>query len=391
MEMQGLKTALIGKIREYQNAAFALSDQMAREPELGGEEFKSSAAIVQLLRNSGIEVEYPFAGIPTAFCGRIAPERQRRAALLTEYDALRGLGHACGHCASGSGSVLAALAFHALRDEYPFGVDIIGTPDEEFGGLKAVQADKGVFDQYDFAAMVHMGPNTSAEVSFLALDGLGLKWHGASAHAASGPWEGRNALNAARLFFDAVDMMRQHVIPEARMHGIIKDGGAASNIVPDLTEVEFVTRAPRRTDLDEITAWVKDCARAAALATRTEVEIFPICPSYCDLYVSDLEKRALERCFCELNIDFVPGKSGMTGSSDIGNVDCRCPAFHPMLSIGKPYACHTHEFAAAMLSEETHQAIAAAASLLAVLVTNLYGEPDTLEAIRADHRAYRGY
>lgn len=244
MEMQKLKAALLEKLREYQDAAFALSDAMAREPEIGGQEYKSSAAIVKLLRDSGMEVEYPFAGLETAFRGRICPERPRRVALLAEYDALRGQGHACGHCASGSSSVLAALALHALRDSYDFGVDIIGTPDEEFAGQKAAMADQGIFDGYDFAAMVHMGPSTAAGASYIALDGLGIKWHGAPAHAAAAPWTGRNAFNAARLFFDAVDMMRQHLLPEARLHGIIKEAGTASNIVPDLAEVEFLTRAP---------------------------------------------------------------------------------------------------------------------------------------------------
>lgn len=388
--MNGLKEKLCAKIKEFSPLAFALSDGMAREPELGLQEHKSSAAIVALLREHGIEVEYPFAGYETGFRGQIAPERRQRMALLAEYDALRGLGHACGHCASGSSSVLAALAFQALRDEYSFGVDIIGTPDEEYSGAKAVMAKQGVFDGYDFVAMVHMGPETTAAVQFIALDGIGVKWHGRPAHAASEPWSGRNALNAARLFLDATDAMRQHIIPEARIHGIIKNGGAASNIVPELAEVEFLTRAPRRKDLDDITAWVKDCARAAALATRTEAEIFPLCEPFHELYVSKLEKQAVEQCFRELGLDYAD-EVGMSGSSDIGNADYHCPAFHPIMSIGKPYTCHTKEFAQAMPTPETHQAIVNAASVLAVLTADLYGDPEKLRAIQADHRAYRGY
>lgn len=388
--MNDLKEKLCAKIKEFSPLAFALSDGMAREPELGLQEHKSSAAIVALLRKHGIEVEYPFAGYETAFRGRIAPERKQRMALLAEYDALRGLGHACGHCASGSSNVLAALAFQALRDEYSFGVDIIGTPDEEYSGAKAEMADQGIFDSYDFVAMVHMGPETTAAVQFIALDGIGVKWHGRPAHAAGEPWSGRNALNAARLFLDATDAMRQHIIPDARIHGIIKNGGAASNIVPELAEVEFLTRAPRRKDLDDITAWVKDCARAAALATQTEAEIFPLCKPFHELYVSKLEKEAVEQCFRELGLDYVD-EIGMTGSSDIGNADCHCPAFHPIMSIGKPYTCHTKEFAQAMPTPETHQAIVNAASVLAVLTADLYGDPEKLRAIQADHRAYRGY
>lgn len=388
---QELKNGLLEKIEALSPAAFALSDRMAREPELGSEEYKSSAAIVALLRENGIEVEYPFAGFATAFRGRIAPERRSRMALLTEYDALRGLGHACGHCASGSSSVLAALAFASMVEEFDFGVDIIGTPDEEFLGIKADMAELGVFDNYDFVAMAHMGPHTTAEVQFLALDGIGIRWHGKPAHAAGEPWAGRNALNAARLFLDAVDMMRQHIKPDVRLHGCIKNGGIASNIVPELAEIEFLTRAPKRTELNDVTAWVKDCAQAAALATRTEAEIFPLCKSYHELYVSELEKEAMVECFRELGLDYRAGEIGMTGSSDIGNADYRCPAFHPTVSIGKPYTCHTQEFADAMLSEETHRAIVRAASLLALLTIKLYTDPKRLQAIRADHKAYRGY
>ncbi len=388
--MDQLKEKLLHRIRAYAPLAVELSDGMAREPETGLQEYKSSAAIVSLLRGHGIPTECPFAGFETAFIGRIAPERKRRMALLAEYDALRGLGHACGHCASGSASVLAALAFQDFRDEYDFGVDIIGTPDEEFTGTKCLMANQGIFDGYDFVAMVHMGPETRATAQFIALDGIGVKWHGKPAHAAAQPWTGRNALNAAYLFMNMTDAMRQQIIPEARIHGIIKNGGAASNIIPELAEVEFLTRAPRRKDLDGITAWVEDCARAAALATQTEAEIFPLCEPFHELYNSPLKTEATLRCFRELGLEFTE-EPGLNGSSDIGNADYRCPAFHPIMGIGKPYSVHTQEFADAMPTPETHQAIVSAASVLAVLTANLYAEPETLRAIQDDHRAYRGY
>lgn len=120
------------------------------------------------------------------------------------------MGHACGHCASGSASVLSALALNAIKEQLPFGVDIISTPDEEINGAKCIMADQGIFDAYDFAIMVHMGGANLIDVNFIALDGLQFIWTGVAAHAASAPEQGRNALNAARLFMDATDMMRQH-------------------------------------------------------------------------------------------------------------------------------------------------------------------------------------
>ncbi|MBQ1430219.1 MAG: M20 family peptidase, partial [Firmicutes bacterium] len=138
-----LREALVAQAERFAAEAIALSDSIADEPEISAQEYKSSQKIVDVLRNHGIETEYPFHGFSTAFKGVINPEKEHRMCLLTEYDALRGLGHACGHCASGSASVLAALALNELRDQLDFGVDIIGTPDEEFLGDKAMMAEDG--------------------------------------------------------------------------------------------------------------------------------------------------------------------------------------------------------------------------------------------------------
>lgn len=391
MNEKTLKDLLLGKAEKYTEEIFRLNDFMAENPETGSEEYQSSAAIVQLLRAHGIETEYPFAGFETAFKGRINPEKENRMALLAEYDALPGIGHACGHCASGSGSVLAALVFNEVKDELDFGVDIIGTPDEEISGIKCLMADQGVFDGYDFAIMVHMAGCNAAQVDFIALDGLGFKWHGKPAHAAGAPEKGRNALNAARLFMDATDMMRQHVIQEARLHGFIKNGGTASNVVPDFAEIEFLTRAPRRADLNDITEWVRDCARAAALATRTEVEIFPVGEPFHELHISKLGRRLMESCFDEMGLEYDKEGSAMTGSSDIGNVDYRCPAFHPVVSIGKPYDPHTREFAGEMTKPGAHTAIVNAADMMLHMAARLYGDPELMQKVKAEHKAYRGY
>ena len=366
----------------------ALSDWMALHPELGSQEFESSRKIVELLRNHGLAVEYPFGGLATAFRARINPHAKRRAALLAEYDALPELGHACGHCASGSASVMAALALHGIREQIDAGIDLIGTPDEEILGRKAFLADAGIFNEYDFAAMVHMGPYSMAKTSFLALDGTTIKFFGLASHAAMAPEQGRNALNAARLFFDAVDMMRQHIIPEARIHGYIKRGGSASNVVPDFTEIEFLSRAPQRAQLNDITAWVYDCARAAALATRTRCEISLCGPPYHDLFISPAGEKIVSECFAELGIGIT--ESQASGSSDIGNVDYICPAFHPMMSIGQALLCHTAEFGRAMTGAGVHRAIVDSAKLLLSLIFKLYGDPAALAELQRQHREYRG-
>lgn len=368
----------------------ALSDRMALNPETGGQEFESSKMIVELLRKAGIETEYPFCDMPTAFRARINPGREPRCALLAEYDALRGFGHACGHCASGSASLMAALALNSVKDELDFGVDLIGTPDEEILGCKATMADKHVFDGYAFAAMVHMAAENMAVSNFIALDAMTIEFFGQAAHAAAQPEKGRNALNAARLFFDAIDMMRQHIPQSARLHGYIIEGGKASNIVPDYSSIEFLSRAPQRAQLNGITEWVRDCVKAAALATHTEYKMSPLGEPFHDLYISPSGGKLLAGIFSDMGLEYTNPGEGGSGSSDIGNVDYICPAFHPNMGIGKGLCPHTAPFAAAMTGEGAHTAIIRSAEYLIRLCFALFFHPDTLKRITDEHDAYRG-
>jgi metal-dependent amidase/aminoacylase/carboxypeptidase family protein len=236
--------------------------------------------------------------------------------------------------------------------------------------------------------MAHMNHVNCARSEFLALDCTVLKFFGAPAHAAASPELGRNALNAARLFFDAVDMMRQHVVSDARLHGFIRKGGTASNVGPDYAEVEFMSRSFQRAQLNDITAWVYEIGEAAAKATRTRVEIAPYGLSYDDLYTSPAGEALMNACFAELGMDAVPALS--SGSSDIGNVDYVIPAFHPMISIGQDCLVHTAEFGKAMTDPRTHTAILNAAKWLITLVFKLYGTPGCLEEVTRQHHAYRG-
>ena len=377
-------------IPSLEQEAYELNDYLADHPELSGEEYESSKIIVELLRKHGLEVEYPFAGLDTAFRAQINPEKKHRVALLTEYDALPEIGHACGHCASGSASVLAGLSLYKIASELDFGIDIIGTPDEEVHGGKCMMCESGAFDGYDFAAMAHMAGENASLINFIALDGMIIKFRGVGAHAAQAPHEGRNALNAARLFFDAIDMMRQHIIPEARIHGYIRNGGTASNVVPGYAEIEFLTRAPKREQLNDITQWVHDCAKAAALATRTECEIEAYGKPFNEVYISPAGLDLMDECFTELGMSNSKYHVGMIGSSDIGNVDDICPAFHPLVSIGPPFNVHTKEFSAAIKDELAHQAINNAAKLLLSITLKLYGESGRLDELKKQHKEYYG-
>ena len=372
-----------------QEEIIALNDYMAHNPEIGSQEFESSKRMVEWLRREDIEVIYPYFDLPTAFLATINPGKEQTCALLAEYDALRGLGHACGHCASGCASLLAALSLNRVKEQLDFTLKLMGTPDEENNGRKATLANRGVFEGIDFAAMVHMGGVSRSDVSFIALDGWKIEFFGKAAHAAAAPEQGANAFNAARLFFDAVDMMRQHVVQGSLMHGFIVKAGDAPNIVPDYANIEFLSRSAKRNDLNNISEWVKECANAAALATRTKVKIERLGEPFHDLYVSPAGKELMDGIFEDMGLPYEIEAEKGAASSDIGNVDYICPAFHPIMGIGQNLAWHTQAFADAMTDERAHRAIIDSAEYLIRLVLKLYLQPELRAKVVQQHRAYR--
>lgn len=371
-------------ISKYLEEVIGLNNYLSDNPEIGGQEYKSSKKIVELLRKYKIEVEYPFLQTPTAFRGIINKGEKNKAAILVEYDALRGIGHACGHCASAAISVLSALVLNDMAKDIPAEIHIIGTPDEEMRGGKVPMANAGVFDNMDFAVMMHMSSSNVVYSGTLALDAYKIEFHGKPAHAASIPWKGRNALNGARLFLDAIDMMRQHVKDDVRLHGYISKGGDASNVVPHYASLEMLVRARDRKYLDEVSAWVKDCATGAALATRTSFTWSEIGEKYDSLRRNKAGEDVLIGLFEEAGLALVDMSDKSGGSSDIGNVSQRTPAFHPYISIGDKISVHTEEFALAMKTQKNYKAIEDGGEIIAKFIRDIYKTPGVLESIRAE-------
>lgn len=376
-------------IDKYAKEIVGLNDFLADNPEIGGEEFKGSKRIVELLEGHGFEVEYPYLKMDTSFKTSINKGKKNKVAILVEYDALRGLGHACGHCASGSISILAALVLNEIKDEIDAQIDIIGTPDEEINGAKAYMANQGVFNEYDLAIMIHMSDKNAVYTQYLALDAYEIEFTGKPAHAAGAPWEGRNALNALRLTFDSVDMLRQHVKDDVRIHGYIIEGGVASNVVPEFASAEFLTRAKEREYLDDISSWLMDCAKGAALATRTTVEINQLGEKFHELSRKITGDKILEEIYTDLGLELIDLSNEIGGSSDIGNVDYFCPAFHPFLSIGEDYGVHTKEFADSMKNKKTHEAIIIGGEIIVRFIMKVIEDPKLLKAIKDEHKLNR--
>lgn len=359
-----------------------LNDYIADHPELSGQEFETSKKIVGFLKEKLYNVEYPFNNMDTAFRAIFGKNNHhRKIALLAEYDALPEIGHACGHSAICSISILSALALEKLQDSLDADIHIIGTPAEETYGGKCIMVEDGIFDQYNFAILVHPNNFSAPKVNLLALDSAIYDFYGKTAHAAAAPWEGNNALNASRLLFDGIDMLRQHVKPDVRIHGVINNGGIAANIVPDYTRVSMYTRSADRHYLNEITKKVDKIAECAAIMTDcTFKKNIPDKP-FDNLKSNPVVEDVISDTFTELGIPFEHGDA-LFGSSDIGNVSFKCPAFHPVLKVCDA-PLHTADFAKKMKSDEVHNAIRAGALLIAYTVVKVFSDSALYEEMQS--------
>lgn len=372
-------------IESYKKLCNDLNDYLADNPEVSGEEFESSRKIVEILRGQGYQVEFPFAGYETAFKATYGDKKHsRKIAIMTEYDALPGIGHACGHCISAAISILTGLSLKEMQEDLDVDIDIIGTPIEETDGAKCTMVKKGVFDQYDMALMVHLYGENLLAPRLQALDSYIYKFYGKSAHAAAAPWEGQNALNGVQLMFHATDMLRQHVKPDVRMHGVVRDGGLAPNIVPETASAEFYIRSMSREYLNDLMKKIDDCARGAAVATQTTFEKITTAESYDNLKENHTGMSVLAEIYDELGLELGDTEK-VFGSSDAGNVSMVCPTFHPILQIVDPtVAIHTREFADAVKSPRAYEAIIKGSKILILQILKIFTDRDKFEAMKSD-------
>lgn len=369
-----LKKLIEERISENLQDAITLSDYMADNPEVSAEEFKSSEKIVELLRSRGFDVEYPFCNIPTAFKGVYGSnDHKHKVAILAEYDALPEIGHACGHNISSSISALAAISLKDLQDELDTDIHIFGTPEEEADGAKCRMVDAGAFDGYDLAIMVHLYDRNLVTCKLLAINSFIITFTGKAAHASAAPWEGANALNGAQLAMHAIDMLRQHVTPDVRMHAVYRNGGAAPNVVPEKASFEIFIRALDRAYLNTVIEKVHNCAKGAAIATGTEVDIFENSHQYDDLKYNSEGVEALREVYGELGLDIIDSDDFLFGSSDIGNVSYKCPTFHPTIQlVERETAIHTREFEEKVKSQKAHESLQLGAEIIALDIAKIF-------------------
>lgn len=386
MTYEEMKGKIFSAIEKHHDELVELNNHIFEHPEVSGEEYETSKKIVETLRGYGYETEYPFAGLDTAFRAVYGENQHKyKIALLTEYDALPEIGHACGHCLSGCMSILAGLATRELQDELNADVHILGTPNEEVDGAKCTMTAAGIFEEYDMAIMVHLYNSSLIEPKLQCLASDLYCFHGKAAHASAAPWEGHNAFNAAQLMFHAIDMQRQHTKPDAQFHGIIRNGGEAPNIVPEEVTAEVYIRCLDRDYLNVLIDRVADCAEGAAIATQTTWDKTPTAQTYINMKPNPTGAAALYEISDELGIDINGDRDKLFGSSDIGNVSYACPAFHPCLQVSDfDTPIHTREFASLMKTERAYKALDDGAKILALQVAKIFGDEAKVKAMKED-------
>lgn len=389
---------MIGKIKEkvnyYIDKCKEIADYLTENPEISGEEENACKYITSFLKERGYNLTTPYANMPNSFLAvnsERAGENVKKAAFLCEYDALPEIGHACGHSMSCATSILAGLVINDAFKDLPIRIDIIGTPAEECIGGKIIIGENGGFDGYEFVAMVHMYNEDITQFNVLASNDRYITFNGKSAHASAAPENGLNALNAARLFMDAMDMWRQHVPNDCQIHGIVVKGGDAPNIVPDKVVLDYYFRAASMEKLKMLNEKARICADGASIATGTTFEMEQRYPDYGELFCNAFKHDYIKELFQEVNRCAIIQEKAQ-GSSDAGNADFIVPVFHPMIDVtnhNKTILVHEKKFEELMHKESAYKALEDGAIILARLAYRMATEEDLMSRIKEDHKKYR--
>ncbi|MGH9148902.1 MAG: M20 family metallopeptidase, partial [Acidimicrobiales bacterium] len=363
------KAAARAVLDRERDALVALSHRIHATPETSFEEVQSSAWVADALEAGGFDVERGACDLPTAFVAT-AGDGPLTLAICAEYDALPGIGHACGHNIIAAAAVGAGLALAPVAAGLGLTVKVVGTPAEEGGGGKILMLDRGAFEGVNAAMMVHPAPMELPRMPCLAVAHVDVHYAGRAAHASAWPEMGINAADALTVAQTAIGLLRQHIRPTDRIHGIVIDGGDAPNIVPAHTVGKWYIRSRTLAELDELEPRVRACFEAGAVATGCGHEVIPQCPPYSEfdpdtglMAAYQANAEALGRVFPDYPRDRVERASG---STDMANVSLAVPTIHPMLDIGAgPAVNHQPEFAAHCIRAEADRAVIDGAAAMA--------------------------
>jgi amidohydrolase len=346
------------------DALVALSHRIHAHPELKFEEERSSAWTAGILADAGLDVTSGIADLPTAFACTVG-SGPLHLALCAEYDALPGIGHACGHNIIAATAVGAALGLAPLVDDLGLTVTVLGTPAEEGGGGKVLMLERGAFDGVHAAMMVHPAAHEDLRPRISAVSHFAVRYTGHESHAAAAPHLGVNAADAFTVAQVAIGLLRQHLAGGDQVHGVVTRGGDAANIIPAHAEGLWMVRATDEARLRALRPRVVHCFEAGALATGAHLAIEDVAPDYAHMEHDD----DLLACYRDNDeaLGRIPSDDGeVTFSTDMGNVSLAIPSIHPCIGIDARGAVnHQPEFAAACVSESADRAVLEGALALA--------------------------
>ena len=375
-------------IDEKRDELIALSMAIHADPEIGYQEFRSSARLADFLEANGFMVERGYKNVETAYRGDATGNAKGpTVAILTEYDALPDIGHACGHNLIAMMGTAAAIGVRAVMSELPGALAAIGTPAEEGGGGKVALVRAGGFKDVDIAMMCHPSSRTLSGRTSLASNRVDIEFTGKAAHAAAQPDKGINALDGVLQTFNNVNAMRQQLRPEARIHGIITSGGSAANIIPEYAMAKFSVRALDRRYQQEVLKRFIACAEGAATATGTKLKVTVHENSgYENMVPSQPLADRWTHHMRGLGQTVQPTQDDeRMGSTDMGNVSQIMPAIHPYIGVaheGTPG--HSTAFRDNAGTPGAHASALFAAKAMAQVTIDVLTDPSLLERARGE-------
>ncbi|MGI6155511.1 MAG: M20 family metallopeptidase [Enterococcus lemanii] len=369
------------KIDDY----MVLVQTMYDNPEIGNEEFETMALLVDYLDKAGFKTTSGYV-VPTGFIGEYDTGKPGPViAVMCEYDALPEVGHGCGHNLIAGIGVATGEAVKGIIDQFGGKLLVVGTPAEENFGGKVSMAQAGVFDNVDVALMVHPGSQNGVGGRSNALNPIKFEFFGKNAHACQ-PQTGASALDAAVMSYLQINLIRQFVNPHTYIHGVVKDGGQAANVIPGYASLEYYFRAPTMAYAKEVTEKAVKAVEGICLANdvtyKTSVYECPYEDTVINYALADL----LTEKYQELGLtDIQPVDEVATGSTDVGAVSYKCPIIQGFIKIcGEEVGAHTKEMAAATISPDGKNGLIKAAQGLGLTILDLLENPDKLTAIKKE-------
>jgi amidohydrolase len=370
-----LKARVIAEVEALREELIDLSLRIHDHPETGFKEEKACQWLCAYLEEHSFDVEPGFCQLPTAFRASAGDDRPR-VGFLAEYDALPGLGHACGHNIIAASSVGAAVAAKSALEATGGSLAVIGTPAEEVYGGKAIMAERGAFGDLDAAMMAHPASRDAVLTAALACASITVEYFGKEAHAATRPEAGINALDALILAFNALAALRQHIPDSARIHGVITDGGDMPNVIPAHSAASFLIRAEDESYLEQLKERVLACFQSGAQSTGARLEYrwgdVQYAPMRSNRPLAEAYRQNLARVGRVVDVPPVPRP---LGSTDVGNVSAIVPTIHPSIAVvPREVSIHTPDFARMAASQEGHRGLLDAAKALAMTAVDVLSD-----------------